>query len=43
MEFWELFRRYLHPMALRHSMGGCWSFREVVCGLLVVEVKEETK
>lgn len=25
------------------GMGGCWLFREVGCGLLVVVLKEETK
>jgi hypothetical protein len=43
LEFWELFRKYINVRALRGRVGGCWLFRGIGCGLLVVVLKEETR
>ena len=40
--FQKVYKCY-SPNSRGGERGGCWSFREVGCGLLEVIVKEETK
>jgi hypothetical protein len=41
--FGILFRGYINVSTLRRWGWGCWSFREVLCGLLIAVVKGEKK
>jgi hypothetical protein len=43
LEFWKIFRGCINAGALRGEVAACGLFRGVVCTLLIVVFKEETK